>query len=255
MTRVFIPTPYVPDPSVHPIAVQLPFLKLGKSRFENGVDVTVSRCALATVTFKVPLPSVESQRSLFLPGACPALYDGTRVHEAGFHCYPEGVRAVGTATGSGALTNAQYGIAFAYEWEDAKGVLHRSDLSVPLSVALGVNNALSCRVPHLRITDKQERPDNTDTRRQAVRIVGYRTVANGTIYYRDNNTLAAAIQNDTGALDDATILFETSDANLIKNELAYPTGRPSAVGGLGFGNDVFPSSTIACSHQRRTFWV
>jgi hypothetical protein len=226
----------------------VPFLKLGKPRFENGIDVTPSRVAMATLTCKVPLPSLEAQRALFMPGACPMSYDGVRGHEAGFQHYPEGVTGVGVATGGGALTNATYGICFLYEWEDAKGVVWRSAPSVPLSVALGANNALSCTLPHLRITDKQGNYTLADERRGAVRLVGFRTEANGSIYYRDVPTVGSAAENNPGALSAATWITELSDALLIKNELLPTTGG-------GLENEAFNSSTIACVHQRRIFTV
>jgi len=252
MTQPLQTTPYVPPPTLYPTSVQLPFLKLGKSRVENGVNVTPSRLALATITTKVPLPSLEAQRGLFMTGACPHSYDGVRVHEAGFHLYPEGVRAVGSTTGSGALTLASvYGIVFVYEWEDAKGVLWRSAPSVPVSATLaGANNALSCRVPHLRITDKQGAYPNGAERRGAVRIIGYRTKANGTTYYRDNPTTSSELENNPGALDDAIWISETADTTLDDNEPLFTTGRP-----VGIEPEAWPSSTIACMHQRRIFMV
>lgn len=249
MTQPLQTTPYVPPPTLYPTSVQLPFLKLGKSRFENGVDVSQSRVALATFTTKVPLPSLEAQRALFMAGACPYSYDGVRVHEAGFHVYPEGVAGSGITTGSGALTNATYGIVFVYEWEDAKGVLWRSAPSVPVSVALGANNALSCTVPHLRITDKMGAYPSYTERRGHVRIVGYRTAANGTTYYRDtpNNTSDGEV-NNPGALQDAIWISELSDALLVKNEVLYVTGG-------GLENEAWPACTVSCMHQKRVFMV
>lgn len=250
MTQPLQSTPYVPPPTLYPVGIQLPFLKLGKSRFENGVDVTPSRLALATLTTGVPLPSVEAQRGLIFAGACPHAYDGVRVHEAGFQLYPENVGATGITTGSGALTLTNtYGIVFTYEWEDAKGVLWRSAPSVPKSATLaGANNALSCTVPHLRLTDKQGDYTLSDERRGAVRIVGWRTAGNGTTYYRDNSTVASEFENNPGALADAIWISETSDAVLIKNEILPTTGG-------GLENEAWPSSTIVCMHQRRIFGV
>ena len=240
--------PYIPNPAVYPNSVQVPFLKLGKPQFENGVDKTPSRIAMATLTCKVPLPSLEAQRALFMSGACPMSYDGARVHEAGFNYYPEGVTGVGITTGSGLLTNGTYGIIFVYEWEDAKGVIWRSAPSVARSVALGANNALSCTLPHLRLTDKQGNYTDQDDRRGAVRLVGYRTAVNGTIYYRDSATVGSTNENNPGALSAATWITELSDALLIKNEVLYTTGG-------GLENDAWPSSTICCTHQRRVFTV
>lgn len=251
MTQPLQTTPYVPPPTLYPTSVQLPFLKLGKPQFENGIDVSKSRVALATLTSKVPLPSFEAQRALFMTGACPYSYDGVRAHETGFHLYPEGVAAAGTTTGSGALTAlGVYGIVFVYEWEDAKGVLWRSAPSVPVSATLaGANNAISCTVPHLRITDKMGAYPSYTERRGHVKIVGYRTAANGTTYYRDtpNNTGDGEV-NNPGALQDAIWISELSDALLIKNEVLYTTGG-------GLENEAWPANTIACMHQRRVFMV
>lgn len=252
MTQPMQTTPYVPPPTLYPTSVQVPFLKLGKPRIENKIDVTPSRCALATLTMKVPLPSVEAQRGLFMAGACPHSYDGVRAHESGFHAYPENIGAVGAIIGGAAAIGAgTYGVVFVYEWEDAKGVLWRSAPSVPKSAVLGgADNALSCTVPHLRITDKQGDYTLSEERRGAVRIVGYRTLLNGTTYYRDNPTAASEFENNPGALADGIWISQTPNATLANNEPLFTTGRP-----VGVEPEAWPSSTIACMHQRRIFMV
>ncbi len=240
-------TPFVPDPAVYPSAIKLPFIKLGKPIFENGYNATPGRCSLATLTFTLPLPAVESQRSLLLPGACPMLYDGARTHEAGFNYYPENVG--GSGASGGALTNASYGVCFLYEWQDAAGVFHRSASSVPVTVAIGATNALSCHAPWLHITDKQDANDGAGSRMSAVRIVPYRTTAGGTVYYRDTPQVATVYDNSLVEDSvDAVMLLVTSDALLVQNELLPTTGG-------GLDAEAFPSSTIACQHQRRTFFV
>ena len=250
MTQPLQNTPYVPPPSLYPVGVQLPFLKLGKSRFENGVDVTPSRLALATLTTGVPLPSLEAQRGLVLAGACPHAYDGVRVHEAGFHLYPEGVAAAGAVIGGGAALGAGvYGVIFTYEWEDAKGVLWRSAPSVPVSATLGAgDNSLSCTVPHLRLTDKQGDYTLSAERRGAVRIVGWRTVANGTTYYRDSGTASSEFENNPGAVADAIWISQTTNTLLVKNQILPTTGG-------GLENEAWPACTIVTMHQKRVFGV
>jgi hypothetical protein len=238
-------TPYVPDPAVFPSAVRLPIVRSGRVRFDFGsANVSTRRVSLATFTFKEPLPTVETQRSLMLGGAAPSLYDGEIVHEAGFNWFPEVVAlaAAESTTGAGGLTlTSTYSYVFLYEWEDKQGATHRSASSVPFSFLLtGANETLTVRIPHLRLTDKQEAGQISET---GVRIVAYRTEGNGELYYREGS-----VKNDLGSLTSATWVSTLTDAVLITNELLPTTG------GL-LENQAFPSTNIVCKHQRRVFMV
>ncbi len=248
MSRPYSATPYAPDPAVYPGAVRIPFLRRGKTQLIDGSDITENKLSLATLTFKAPLPSVEAQRSLFMAGAQPLEYDGSRVHEAGFNLYPEGMVATTSAGGVGALVSAStYQLIFMYEWEDAKGVTHRGAPSVPLSVVMGVaDNTITTTVPFLRLTDKQH-PGAVNG---AVRIVCFRTASNGTIFFRDppNAAQLTGVRNSLSAVIPASHVSWISDALLAANEILYTTGG-------GLENEAFPSCTVVCNHQRRVFMV
>ncbi len=254
MSRPFATTPYTPDPAVYPGAVRIPFLRLGKTQVVGNVNATENRLSLATLTFKAPLPALEAQRSLFLSGACPLEYDGVQVHEAGFHFFPEQFTAVASSGGVGSLSPSKtYGFIFLYEWEDAKGVTHRSETSVPKSVALGVgDDTVTCAVPYLRLTDKQRAGIANNS---SVRIVAFRTQGDGTVYYRDPPHTATStssgrtgLYNNPGLLIPGSHVSFLSDTLIAANEILYTTGG-------GLDNQPYPSCTVACTHQRRVFMV
>ncbi len=218
-------------------AVRLPFLKAGRPTF--GSFSTSNQIALATMTTALSLPTLNAQRSLFMTGGCPQSYDGVHAHEAGFNYFPEGVTAVAAA--GGACTAGAYGCVVVYRWQDAKGVLHRSNTSVPISTAAALNNKLTYTIPPLRLTTKQSVPGAYDDRDVEAEV--YLTIHDGTIYYK-----AGVVSQYAWA--DAALTFEYtgSDATLQANELLYTTGG-------GLENEAFPSTSIVCQHQNRLFFV
>ena len=226
------------------VTVSLPITRLGKTRLENGLNITPSRLALATITFSLAMPSVQAADTLLLTGGCPMLYDGALAHEAGYHYYPEDV--IATSVGSGSLTpNKTYGYVVVYEWEDSRGELHRSAPSVPVSVAMGANTSVTLRIPYLRLTDKQGAEENDVSRRENVRVVSYRTEGDGTIYYREA-AIGITHLNRLSLLVPCIRVSSQSDASLIQGELLYTTGG-------GLENEAFPSHSVAVTHQRRLF--
>lgn len=238
--------------------VKVPFTKLGKIQLENAINITPSRCTLATLTFSLALQTFEVQRSLFLAGACPMFYDGSIVHEAGFQHYPEGISGVGG--GAGALTaGASYGGIFVYEWEDAKGVLHRSAQSIAVSVSTGAATSITWKFPYLRITDKQGVDDGAAEHRNNVRIALYRTAANGTTYYREAGvTTGQGIMNRTSLNTVGSWISVQSDgvpATATTPATGLQAGEPLYTTGGGLEAEVFPSTSIACMHQNRIFMV
>ncbi len=242
--------PYTPDPSINAPSLRIPIAKRGRAIFNLGNNITPAHLALATLTPGIPMQSMETQQSLFFPGACPLLYDGARVHEAGFNFFPE-VAYLSQTTG-GQLTasvSAVYSFLFVYEWTDLKGVLHRSAPSVPISKTMTAANTLvSFRVAPLHLTHKQGLDIAGGI--GAVQIVCYRTTNGGTLYYRDVAVGAATGQGTNKFADLAWAgQFNSSaysDANIISNELFYTTGG-------ALENGTFPSATVCASHQGRIF--
>jgi len=132
-------------------------------------------------------------------GASPMIYDGIQAVELGFPWMPEIVSAVGSVDegASTGLSTGVYQYVAHYEWTDAFGAVHRSGPSVPLLITLGDPfdpvpedlHSVVLRIRTMTVSLRDNRliyPDAHD-----IRIIVYRTAANGSVLYRlhclDNN--------------------------------------------------------------------
>ena len=149
-------------------------------------------------------------RNAQFSGAALWEYDGTRVVESGFIHLPAPNFGGGVVTpGAGSITGGTYGYAFIYEWTDSAGGLHRSAphlIESPL--VLAANDKVTFTLPPLRFTNK---PIGD------VSIAPYRTISNGSVYFR-LGTLP-----DTGG-GTITLADTASDASILGNEQLYTTG-------------------------------
>lgn len=243
--------------------VHIPILRRGRAvlsttpqGFGGAVtDQTPKTLAALDVTFSHPANSVVAQRTLFLAGANPAIWDGERIHEAGFHFFPEDIALTQSTDANGHLTLTQtYYVVFTYEWTDAKGVTHRSAPSVPVGITLtGTNNLITATVPNLGLTDKQWVDEGFE---KAVSIVPWISTGNpaggiNTLYYRspDNVYNYPSLFANTLTSSRASIsLGYVPDSAIIANELLYTTGG-------AFENEAFPPSQHTILHQRRLWSV
>ncbi len=231
-------TPFVPDPSTYAPKVKVPMLKRGRSSFSGTADNTPPIAHLATLTTGVPLQSVEAQSSLFMAGACPVVYDGGRVHEAGYNFYPE------TSYLSGGV-GAVFSFVLVYEWQDSNGKLWRSGPSVPVQ---GLLAATTLKIAPMLLTDKQgPQGASTNGTRDAIKIVGYRTTNAGTVYYREGY-INNRVSDGTSTLSDTYTFGALADNVLITGEILYTAGG-------ALEDEVFSASSICCTHQRRIFTV
>jgi len=145
-------------------------------------------------------------------GALVTQYDGQAAVEAAFLEPPQLVGSITpTYGGSGLLAAASpnlYTYYLAWEWIDAKGSAHRSRLSEPFSYDLvpggGPRATLQFNVKCSSIMRRALASDGDANR---VRLVVYRSLANGLVYYR--NAWSSSNVNDPGA---ATISYtDTAD--------------------------------------------
>ena len=187
------------------------------------------------------LETVRYGEDLFLPGACPSMYDGESVFEAGFHYYPE-LTSVTKVVGGGSLSAGTYGVIAVYEWTDNNGRVHRSAPSVALSLAVSALDRIDVVVPTLRLTD---RIDQTLQSHNPVRIVIYRTVANGTIYYHDVGSAFSDAYNSV-TTDSVTVRLTQSDTSIATERLLYTTGGAIEA-------EAFPPCSATTRHQNRVF--
>lgn len=168
--------------------------------------------------------------NLHVVGGILSMYDGQSVVEHGFHLWPEDISKSQTTGGSLTLLGT-YSYQVCFEWTDARGQIHRSAPSNPLSVVLtGSNNRVQLTIPTLRLTAKH------GTRTDAV-IVVYRTESLGTVYYRCTSKTSPTY-NDTTA-DSVVITDDLADSVLIANETLYTTG------GI-LENAAAPSASLIC---------
>lgn len=147
--------------------------------------------------------------SALLGAGALTTFDGRQVTQAGFNVHPPYVDATAVAAG-GSLADGDYGIIATYEWYDAKGNFYRSASSVADTVTIaggGGSGSITLNTPNLRFTNKT-----------AVKLILYRTLVNGTLYYR-----AAEATNNTAA-DVTASTLSAADSTISSNELLYTSG-------------------------------
>lgn len=162
-------------------------------------------------------------------------YDGVSATELGFHLYPEDVTVAQGAAGT--LPNGTYYYAAVYEWQDARGQIHRSAPSVIVSatVTSSSNDAVTISVPSLRLTAK------TGTRAD-VKVVLYSGVeGDDTILYR----LTETTNDPTSPTVDLTDSAPRS-ATFTTGEVLYTTG--------GVLDSIAPPACkVVTNHKNRLF--
>lgn len=153
----------------------------------------------------------EMANNLHISGGILEMYDGVNVVEHGFNIFPEDITFT-QATG-GSLSPGQYQFEVTYEWTDNQGQIHRSAPSLPVTVTVtgGTDDKVTLTIPTLRLTQKS-----------GVRIVIYRTEANGTIFYQDSSTTSPVLNDKT--VDTVTFDSTQADSVLIGNPIIYTTG-------------------------------
>lgn len=160
--------------------------------------------------------SKELGGNLHIAGGVLYDYDGKTAFEHGFYFFPESV-SNSIATSGGAIGAGTRQYAFVYEWTDNQGQLHQSATSIPISVTNAATDVNTITVPTLRVTKRCPASD-----RSAIRIVGYRTLNAGQIFYRFT-AIDSTFFNDT-EVDSIQITDGASDASIKTNDVMYTTG-------------------------------
>lgn len=155
------------------------------------------------------IQNIDLGSNLQIGSGALQLYDGASVTEQGFTTYPETVTAI--ASGSdGDVGAGTYGYKITYEWIDNFGQTHRSAPSPNLSVVTAALNNVVLTIPTLRITEKQN-----------VTIAVYRTLVNGSVYFRvDTQYLNYPIANTTSS-DTVAFTDYSGDYSISGNEQLY----------------------------------
>jgi len=232
--------------AVSPGVYLMPLLKKGVLNSEGGILYTRTGLSRAVITMTGNRPiGTQLGENLHITGGFVRDYDGVSAFEHGYHVFPEGI--ICTASGSGgAILAGQYEYIVVFEWIDAKGQMHRSTPSIPASsanttntvVLSGSTSSVVLTIPTLRLTDKY------NTRTDIV-IAVYRTVANGTIFYKISST-SSPLFNDVTA-NTVTFTDTQVDSAIITNELLYTTGNV-------LGNDS-PTAAASVSVYNNRLWI
>lgn len=159
--------------------------------------------------------AAELGGTLLIVGGVLSMYDGLSMVEHGFLLYPEGLSASSGSAGS--VADGTYLYVACYEWTDAKGAIHRSAPSIPLSHTVSAGpKTVAVVVPTLRLTQKK-------SPRNDVRIVLYRTKVSQTGPYYRVTSISSPTSNSTSS-DSVTINDSTADSSLTGREYIYTTG-------------------------------
>lgn len=216
----------------------IPVLRRGTLRVLEGVDVTPSGIARAELDFAAVCQVVEYGDSLFFASACPNIFDGVSLVEAGFPYSPEVLPAPATAGGS--IAAGTYLYTYCWEWMDANGRLWQSTPAVPKSVTLGGASRVAFTLKNQRLT-----------RKVGAKFVLYRTEGSGSIFYRVAQEPGLGGQDllrPLGAVwtDTTTYYDDTPDSALIQSQVLYTAGGV-------LENEGLPACKYLCVHQDRLF--
>ncbi len=143
---------------------------------------------------------------------------------------------------NGNLSIGSYQYVAVYEWTDNFGQIQRSTTSEPVTAVISISGqSCSLRIPTLRITNKVGA-------RGSVRIVLYRTEADGILFHRITSIISPIVNDPT--VDSAVYLDNLSDAALIANDYLYTSGGvldffspPSANIMVAWGNRIVLAGT------------
>lgn len=212
-----------------------------KNSLQAASDGTIVSSSVGIQKMAFTFDSAEFDSETFgenfhVAGGVMLAYDGVSATELNFHLYPEDLTT--SQNSSGTLPTGTYYYQAIYEWQDAKGQIHRSAPSVPISAAVtGTgNDQVIITVPTLRLTRK------TGTRADCKVVLYSGTVGDDTIMYRLDETT-----NDTTA---DTVTFTDGaprSASFILGEVLYTTG------GL-VESTAPPASKVTTSHKNR-LWL
>ena len=214
----------------------------GVIRSENATLFSTLGLSSATIDFNGPYlyNSITLNNNMLAIGGNVLSYDGTFVTEQGFHLFPEGIAQTATATSGGFMSDGAYQYVALYQWVDAKGNIHKSAPSIPITYTVaggGSTQTVTITVPTLRITQKQgDRNDCT--------LELYRTEASGEIFYKVTSVLSPTYNDIT--TDTVAIVDTLADATIISNEILYITG--GVLDNIGA-----PSASVITTYKNRAF--
>ncbi len=181
-TRDSLGSPLVPETvRVDDTTWRFPQLVVEAITTTTGRVTTQTGLSAATVSFFDATRSysrVELAQNLHIGGGFLQMLDGYDVVEHGFHLYPENLDATAGEASTGQLTGGKvYAYCCTFQWSDAQGNIYESAPSVSVSVTAAASGSTTVTVPTLGLTAKTGS-------RSPVLVVFYRTIGDGTTFYR-----------------------------------------------------------------------
>lgn len=186
-----------------------------KNPLESEAGGTFTRLGCNLTSFdlatRARFLNVEAGGTLLIAGGVMQMYDGAAVTEHGYLLDPEWVTDPVLVAGGGALSAGTYGYQLVYERTDRTGRILRSAPSIMKSIVVAAGDRVTLTLPTLRLTAASD-----------VRLVVYRTLANGEVAYRVTSATSPTL-NDT-TVDSVSYTDGAADATIETQELLYTTG-------------------------------
>lgn len=180
--------------------------------------------------------SVEAQNVAVLSGGHILAYDGKDTFPLTFMHSPD-IRSITPSAGGNLIESSTYLYIAIYEWFDNQGNRYQSKPSNVYTATMGAGETQnSIEVSQL-----------TDFIDETAKVILYRTVSNGTVFYRLFPDTETNNQSDI-TYDYATITDDIDDDDITTNEYPY------TYGGV-LENTCAPSSDCMCVHKNRLWLV
>jgi len=214
---------------------------------------------LVTISFGASLPSdmwksVNYGQESYLFGAGPMAYDGRSVFEHGFFRQP--VLLTGVINNpAGAIVAGNYLYGFYDEYRSQAGVLHRGPTSTWTVSVAGTPSTVALTLVNQNITNKQ----TISTGFASVSAVGilqpiYRTVVNGSTYYRETYDPTFNVVNVDPMSRTQTLTDSRADASIDGAGTVLST-RPTLYTTGGIVDDEHPVSSLTAAYMRGRLWM
>lgn len=186
-------------------------------------------------TESAKFPSAVAASNIHIAAGILEMYDGKDFVEHNFNLFPEKIVSA-TESYNGSTNNFPTGV-YKYvvvpEWIDSQGNLHQGSPSPVLSKSItGPQTQVALVIPTLRITQKS-----------GVYLSPFRTLVDGSVYYRVGATVSAGAASSVSA-DTVTFNDTSTDATISVHDQLYTTGGDVE-------NESTPSPLIVANYNNR----
>lgn len=181
-----------PPPAMLPITLDsqpyllapLEFISIGS--VASAAPVTAIDIAQVPIGGTERYQSVEIGGCLYLAGGLLQMYDSHLAYENGFLTGPVIRSAIGSATGGGLVPSGLYQYVVTREWRDGKGQRHISQVSDPITAAIGANTSVTLQISQTILTNRDPKWLSNGPPPYQFYFVFHvwRTLNGGTVFYR-----------------------------------------------------------------------